>query len=100
MLDDDDDIRFEWNPDKAASNAVKHGFTFQDASHVFDDPMRLEEADRFSRGEYRALCIGKVDGMLLTVVFSEPDEGVIRMISARAATAHERKSYESRILHP
>ena len=79
---------------------MKHGVRFEDATYVFDDPRRLEEADRFSQGEYRSLCIGQVDGMLLAVVFSEPEDSVIRLISARAATAHERKAYDANFLHP
>ena len=94
----DEELEFEWDAAKAASNVAKHGV--EDASYVFDDPMRLEESDRFSRDEYRGLCIGVVDGVLLTVVYAEPRELVIRIISARRATAHERKSYDASIFHP
>lgn len=97
MSIDDDEIHFAWDDKKAASNFIKHGVTFEDATYVFDDPMRLEELDQFSQGEYRSRCIGMVDGKVLTVVFSEPEEGLIRIISARAATPHERKSYDANI---
>ena len=39
-------IRFEWNPVKAQTNERKHGVTFEDAMHVFDDPYALFEQDR------------------------------------------------------
>jgi hypothetical protein len=99
-MTDDDDISFEWDAAKAATNVSKHGVTFEDATYVFDDPMRLEEQDRFSRGEYRSLCIGKVGGVILTVVFTEPEDSLIRIISARRATAHERKIYDASVFQP
>ena len=33
------DIRFEGNPQKAASNHKKHGVSFDEAATVFDDPL-------------------------------------------------------------
>jgi len=99
-MTDDDDIDFEWSLRKADSNFAKHGVKFEDATYVFDDPFRLDETDHFSRDEYRSICIGKVDGVVLTVVYSEPKESVVRIISARAATAHERKRYDSSVFHP
>jgi uncharacterized DUF497 family protein len=30
--------RFTWDPQKAESNARKHGVTFEEAVTVFDDP--------------------------------------------------------------
>ena len=34
-------IRFEWDPGKARTNQRKHGISFEDAMHVFDDPYAL-----------------------------------------------------------
>jgi len=31
-------MRFEWNPEKAASNIQKHGISFDEAVTVFKDP--------------------------------------------------------------
>jgi uncharacterized protein len=53
VTDDDDDLQFCWDDDKAVSNVEKHGVSFQSATYVFDDPMRLERADAFAEGEYR-----------------------------------------------
>jgi uncharacterized DUF497 family protein len=39
-------VRFEWDPPKARTNQRKHGVTFEDAMHVFDDPYALFEQDR------------------------------------------------------
>jgi uncharacterized protein len=43
-------IRFEWDPVKARTNQRKHGVTFDDAMHVFDDPCALFEQDRAVEG--------------------------------------------------
>ena len=91
---EDDDLQFCWDDDKAASNVEKHGLSFESATYVFDDPKRLERLDEFSEGEYRNIIIGQVDGVLLTVVYSTPEENLYRIISARQATANERRTYE------
>ena len=36
-----DDLRFEWDPAKAASNARKHRVSFNEAQTVFDDEHAL-----------------------------------------------------------
>jgi hypothetical protein len=93
-----DELHFCWDDAKAASNLEKHGVSFESATYVFDDPMRLEQEDVFAQGEYRNIVIGQVDGVLLTVVYSCPEEDLYRIISARASTAHERKTYEQNYL--
>jgi uncharacterized protein len=89
-----DDLQFCWDARKARSNLRKHGVSFEAASYVFDDPMRREEEDLFSQGEYRSIVIGRVDDELLTVVYASPEENLFRIISARLSTARERKAYE------
>ena len=97
---DDDELHFEWDDEKAASNLQKHGVSFEAAMALFDDPARLEEGDFFARGEYRTIAIGAVDTVVLTVVYAQPEENLIRLISARLATAKERRAYEQNIIHP
>jgi len=46
-------IRFEWDPDKAASNLRKHRVSFELAMRVFSDPFALSEQDRIEDGERR-----------------------------------------------
>lgn len=94
MTTGDDDLQFCWDDAKAASNIEKHGVSFESATYVFDDPMRLEQEDIFAQGEYRNIIIGRVDGVFLTVAFACPEEDLYRIISARLSTAHERKAYE------
>jgi uncharacterized DUF497 family protein len=93
-----DELHFCWDDDKAASNVDKHGVSFESAAYVFDDPVRLEQEDVFAQGERRNIVVGQVDGVLLTVVYACPAEDIYRIISARAATAHERRVYEQNVL--
>jgi uncharacterized DUF497 family protein len=97
MSASDDELHFCWDEDKAAINLEKHGVSLEAASFVFDDPMRLEHEDVFARGEYRNIVVGQVDGVVLTVVYAAPEEDLYRIISARLATAHERKVYEQNL---
>ena len=86
---------FEWNPKKARSNQRKHGVTFDEASAVFGDPLALlmRDADH-SLDEERYLVLGmSKQQRLLVVAFAERPPRT-RLISARPATAAERKRYE------
>jgi uncharacterized DUF497 family protein len=88
-------LQFEWDEDKARSNAKKHGVPFEEASSVFADPLAAIFADEaHSDEELREIMVGHSSaGRLLVVSFSEREE-VIRIISARQATNHERRDYE------
>jgi uncharacterized DUF497 family protein len=44
---DEDELRFCWDDSKAASNLEKHDVSFEAATYVFDDPMKLERDDVF-----------------------------------------------------
>jgi len=90
-----DDLQFTWDPTKAAANLSKHGVSFKDASTVFRNPLAKVLTDPTHSGpELRSLIIGHSEGgRLLMVVFTETDDG-IRIISARDASARERREYE------
>jgi uncharacterized DUF497 family protein len=85
---------FEWDDDKAEANLRKHKISFRAASRVFDDPLVLLEQD-FTEdyGENRFLAIGRVEGLLMTVAYSERDDR-IRIISARKANNNEQRAYD------
>jgi uncharacterized DUF497 family protein len=88
-------MEFEWDPDKAAANLKKHGVAFHMASTVLGDPLAITFNDpEHSIGEHRFLTFGysRLE-QLLVVVHTERREK-IRIISARRATAQERKIYE------
>ena len=89
-------MEFEWDVQKAASNAAKHGVTFSEAMTVFGDPLELAIADpNHSEDEFRFLSMGQsAMGRLLVVAYTER-EGRTRIINAREATPSERRQYES-----
>jgi putative transcriptional regulator len=54
-----EDGSFEWDEEKAASNAAKHGVRFEAARSVFDDPFAIEYVDdRQDYGQDRFILIG------------------------------------------
>lgn len=82
----------EWDDDKAALNERKHGISFWQAAHVFEDGFRLEQRDfKHSGFEERYITIGRVDD-ILAVVCTDRTTGT-RIISARLATRAERRMY-------
>lgn len=92
-------MRFEWDEDKSRANLPKHGVSFETARLVFDDPWHLSVQDRHEGGEERWQTLGLVGGVVVLLVahtFREDDAGedTVRIISARKATAHERRRYE------
>ena len=90
-------LRFEWDDDKNNGNTRKHGIDFTDLPPVFTGPMLVELDDRENYGEERWTGIGWLHGILIVVVWTEPTEDTIRIISARRANGHERKRYEENI---
>lgn len=86
---------FEWDPEKAESNARKHGVTFFEATEAFADEWSSTVPDPdHSHDELRFLLFGRTaGGAYLTVSFTERDDR-IRLISARRMTPRERRAYE------
>lgn len=92
-------IRFEWDPVKARGNQRKHGVSFEDAMHVFEDPHALFEpeiADYAGELRWRVLGLAGRAALLLVAhtVRGEDHDEVVRLISARRATRKERERYE------
>jgi uncharacterized protein len=85
------DDRFEWDDIKAATNARKHGVTFEDAKAVYDDPRAITELDD-TVGEERETTIGMSAQRILFVVSTERGSR-LRIISARRATRYEEDLY-------
>lgn len=93
------EIRFEWDPTKAAANLRKHGVTFDEAQTVFEDEEALILPDPdHSDAEDRFVLLGaSLSRNVLAVVHCErAGGGVIRIISARKADRHERATYVAR----
>ena len=90
-------IKFVWDLKKAKTNERKHRVAFQEAVTVFVDPLaRIHDDPAHSSSERREIIVGhSAQGRRLVVSFTERGAAV-RIISARQATRHERKDYETR----
>jgi len=87
-------MKFEWDKQKNKANFEKHGLDFADAHKVFETPMLVKIDDREDYGEDRWIAIGLMDMRVVVMVFTEPKENTIRIISFRKATTDECRRYE------
>jgi uncharacterized protein len=88
-------LRFEWDKNKAKINVKNHKIDFEEATTVFGDTLSLTIPDPLhSVEEERSITIGLSYRQNLLVVVHCEREDKIRIISARKATKHERKTYE------
>ena len=88
---------FEWDERKNAINIQKHGVDFADAWEIWEAPMLAVLDERTDYGEDRWVGIGLLRSRIVVVVWAEPTEDTIRIISVRKALTHERTEYEAAI---
>lgn len=92
-------MRFEWDEEKNRLNLKRHKIRFETAVLAFDDPHAVTIRDRLHDEEERFITLGKAGGHVILFVvhlsFEDDGEEVIRLVSARKATAYERKIYEA-----
>ena len=87
-------MKFIWDRRKNKLNIKKHGLDFADVHKVFESPMLAGIDSRVEYNEERWIGVGLMEDRVVIVVFTEPEEDTIRVISFRKATAYERKKYE------
>ena len=87
-----EDYVFEWDDAKSASNAKKHGVSFEQACAIWDDPMFLE-VHLMTEPEDRWAVIGRVGkNSFLTAIITYRASHV-RIVSARQSTKKETGVY-------
>ena len=94
-------MRLEWDPEKNLANQAKHGISFEEASELFssaEDYLEVFDAAH-SDEEDRFIAIGPIPRGLVLVVWTERDEDVLRIISARWATKAEQRRYHDYMEH-
>ena len=97
-------VYWTWDDNKNRVNKRKHGLSFETAQLVFRDSLMAHRPDP-SSDEERWHTIGMVGGVIVMVAHTwpqpRPATGVEagRIISARKATAHERRAYEEGSFH-
>jgi uncharacterized protein len=90
-------MRFQWDETKNISNIKKHGIDFVKAAEAFDDANQVSAFNGFYESEERWSLVGFTSDLALIVVihvFRDAfGEDIVRIISARPATRHERNFY-------
>jgi uncharacterized DUF497 family protein len=93
------ELRFVWDPRKAAANQKKHGVSFEEAATAFSDENGLVIPDPdHSEAEERFILLGMSWSLRMLVVChcNREAAAVIRIISARKAANRERAQYGAR----
>jgi uncharacterized DUF497 family protein len=90
-------MQFEWDKLKAEINLKKHNVSFAEAQTVFGDSLaRIFDDENHSFEEKRNGIVGhSINNRLLIVSFTEKENDIIRIISARETTPAERRKYEN-----
>jgi uncharacterized DUF497 family protein len=90
-------LRFEWSERKNRENQRKHRVSFEEAQRLFEsgeDYLEIYDADH-STVEERFIAIGPIARGVVLVIWTEREEDVIRIISARFATQRESALYRA-----
>ena len=68
-------MNFAWDADKDRENQVKHGISFEEATHIFDGPILTKIDDRAAYDEVREITMGMLSpDAVLVVVHKERGE--------------------------
>ena len=88
-------MEFEWDPAKDDANRRRHGISFEEVTELFTSGVDYLEIfdDEHSQDEDRFIAIGPTPRGVVLVVYTEPSEGVVRIISARRATKAETRLF-------
>lgn len=87
-------MKLTFDPDKDATNIIKHGLSLADALLVFDAPNKLTlQSTRQDEARLMDIAMVEVAGLILVLVYvmRQPDE--VRAISLRRASKQERTLY-------
>ncbi|MDR3568238.1 MAG: BrnT family toxin [Syntrophobacteraceae bacterium] len=90
-------MRYTWNEEKNSQNILRHGIAFEDVVRIFDGPTVERLEDRFDYGEDRIYAIGLVNGIEITVIYTDTGADERRLISAWRAEPYERLYYWKKI---
>jgi uncharacterized DUF497 family protein len=86
-------MKYVWNEEKNRRNIERHGIAFKDAVKIFEGITLEQEDDRFHYDEIRIYAIGIVNGLEISVIYTDTGNDERRIISARRAEPHERRAY-------
>ena len=86
---------FEFDPDKSASNRLKHGIDFTEAQELWLVGAAVVRSDRCDETGYTRIARHR-DGNLWTAIYTHRGTN-IRIISDRKASRSDRQLYEENI---
>lgn len=90
-------MEFEWDEVKCAANLAKHQIDFSDAAAIWKQSVIDPAFERLVAGETRIVALGVFgDTEFIVAVVYTMRGSTKRIISARRARRHERKSYQDR----
>jgi uncharacterized protein len=88
-------VPFEFDPDKSASNKLKHDIDFEEAQRLWEVRGVVVRSDRGDEVRFARIATGRA-GQLWTAIYVRRGEN-IRIISVRRASRTDRKRYEENI---
>ncbi len=90
-------MRVEWDPAKDEINQAKHGLSFKEASGLFKGGVDYLEIydEEHSDKEDRFIAVGPIERGVIVVSYTERDDDILRILSARLATKNERRRFEA-----
>jgi uncharacterized DUF497 family protein len=88
-------MRFEWDPAKDKANQARHGLSFEEATELFKASVDYLEIydEEHSDEEDRFIAVGPIRRGVIVVAYTERDDDVLRILSARMATKKERQRF-------
>jgi uncharacterized DUF497 family protein len=89
-------VQFAWDTNKDELNQKKHGLSFEEAKALFTSGVEFLEIydEEHSEDEDRFIAIGPIGIGVIVVIYTERSDEMIRIISARNATAKEAMLYQ------
>ena len=85
-------MEYEWDEEKAESNAAKHGVEFEDVRHFEWRTAFTLRDQRQNYEETRWVSVGWIDDRLHKIVYTVRDNRV-RIISAHKANRRDQRKY-------
>jgi uncharacterized DUF497 family protein len=86
-------MHYTWDERKNRRNLEVHGITLEDAARIFEGPTAERVDDRFDYGERRVYATGLIEGLEITVIYTDREHEERRIISAWRAEPLERRYY-------
>ena len=86
-------MKYIWDSRKNRRNVARHGIAFEDAIKIFEGSTLEQVDERFDYGEARVYAVGVVNGVEITVIYTDVPGRGRRIISAWRAERHAREAY-------